>query len=139
MPGSTAGLNRDRAMCLCSVHYLPIKMKKLLLLLLILPSVVQGQKMPLQGRFYPIKQDIGFENELFAFEGINFHLTTRHCQGKNIGQGKYQLVGDTLVLLFEDYPAEKDYTLVNAKKTTSDSATIHFTVKSGTKNQSSQV
>lgn len=105
-------------------------MKKLILLLLLFPCLVQGQKQPLQGRFYPIKQDIGFENELFAFEGKSFHLTVRHCQGKNIGQGKYQLEGDTLVLIFADYPTEKEYTLISSKKTTADSATIRFTIKS---------
>jgi hypothetical protein len=105
-------------------------MKKLFLLLLLLPTLAQGQKMPLQGRFYPVKQDVGFQNELFAFEADNFHLTVNHCQGKNIGQGKYQVVGDTLVLRFEDYPAEKAYTLVNAQKSTADSVRIHFTVKS---------
>ena len=110
-----------------------MKPASLLLCLLCLSSQVYAQQHlnPLKGRFYPIKKNIGFVNEMFEFNKKNKLVYTQfHCQGYNYGTGNYEITKDSLILNFDNLPPQPpDFQVVNRTNSDLDSSVFTFEIK----------
>ena len=75
----------------------------------LLPALLlalSGAAQPPHGWFYTVKKDLGFQSELFHFDGEHFFFRSSGCLGSVAGQGTFVIRADRLMLFFEKSPAD---------------------------------
>jgi len=93
-------------------------------------TFAQNQKIS-NGKYFPVKKDFGFVNNLFALDNGKFQFMQHHCQGLKYGEGTYKIRNQKLILNFIDLkfnPSKNNYHIENQTVGNSDSLTLVFKI-----------